>query len=61
MLLLFFSNPASLFAQEDTEDAAGIVFIEGSLKIDDDGVKGKSEDVKVNIDEDGIKIISDDN
>ena len=44
MLLLFFSNPVSLFANDDTDDAAGVVFIEGTLKIDDQGVYLESTD-----------------
>ncbi|MBT6808625.1 MAG: hypothetical protein HOA52_03960 [Flavobacteriales bacterium] len=44
MLLLIFSNPVSLLAADDTDDAAGVVFIEGTLKIDDQGVYLESTD-----------------
>lgn len=44
VLILICLTPYSLFAQDDTEDAAGIVFIEGSLKIDDGGVYLESSD-----------------
>lgn len=43
-LMLFFLSPLSIFAQGDTENAAGIVFIEGDLKIDDGGVYLESSD-----------------
>ena len=43
MLMFFLSSPL-LFAQEDTEDAAGTVFIEGTLKMDDAGVYLESSD-----------------
>lgn len=42
MLILICATPSSLFAQD--EAAAGIVFIEGSLKIDDGGVYLESSD-----------------
>ena len=44
LLLLFFFTPFALLAQDDTEDAAGIVYIEGTLKIDDKGVYLESSD-----------------
>ena len=43
MLIFFFSSPL-LFAQDDTEDAAGTVFIEGTLKMDDTGLYLESSD-----------------
>jgi hypothetical protein len=41
-MLILICAPLSLFAQD--EDAAGIVFIEGSLKVDDGGVYLESSD-----------------
>ena len=44
MIGIFLSSPFLLLAQGDTENAAGIVFIEGDLKIDDAGVYLESSD-----------------
>jgi hypothetical protein len=44
MIGIFLSSPLLLLAQGDTENAAGIVFIEGDLKIDDGGVYLESSD-----------------
>ena len=47
ILLLFFLTPFTLLATDDTddtEDASGIVYIEGTLKIDDKGVYLESSD-----------------
>jgi len=44
MIGIFLSSPLLLLAQGDTENAAGIVFIEGDLKIDDGGLYLQSSD-----------------
>ena len=44
ILMFFIVNPTVLFAQDDTEDAAGVVYLEGSLKMDDQGVYLESAD-----------------
>ena len=44
MLVIFFVSPFTLFAQDDTEDAVGTVYIEGTLKMDDQGVYLESSD-----------------
>ena len=43
-MLMFFLSSTFLFAQDDTDDAAGVVFIEGTLKMDDTGLYLESSD-----------------
>ena len=44
LLVLSILFPLSAFADDDTEDAAGVVYITGSLKVDDQGVYLESSD-----------------
>lgn len=48
ILIFFIVNPAVLFAQDDTENAEGVVYITGALKMDDQGVYLESSDCLYN-------------
>ena len=48
ILMFFIVNPAVLFAQDDTENAEGVVYITGALKMDDQGVYLESSDCLYN-------------